>query len=136
MGNSARRAQEAFKVRPVDHAAALNRAAPIASRRTSALVAAAFWWDKLKPEPTIEAYRKFARLHIDAVNHGLVGIPEGRVRYHLCWGSWHGPHTHDLPLEHIMLRRLLPKRKARSILGDREILWGGRRGRGNFVAAI
>jgi len=56
----------------------------------------------LKPEPTIEAYRKFARLRIDAVNHALVGIPEEKVRYHLCWGSWHGPHTHDLPLEHII----------------------------------
>ena len=55
----------------------------------------------LKPEPTIEAYRKFARLRIDAVNLALVGIPEEKVRYHLCWGSWHRPHTHDLPLEHI-----------------------------------
>ena len=60
------------------------------------------WWDMLKPEPTVEAYRKFARLRIDAVNHALAGIPEDRVRYHLCWGSWHGPHTHDLPLEHII----------------------------------
>jgi len=60
------------------------------------------WWDMLKPEPTIEAYRKFARLRIDAVNRALVGISEERVRYHLCWGSWHGPHTHDLPLEHII----------------------------------
>src|SRR5271169_6804576 len=60
------------------------------------------WWDMLKPEPTIEAYRKFAELRIDAVNRALVGIPEERVRYHLCWGSWHGPHTHDLPLEHII----------------------------------
>jgi hypothetical protein len=39
---------------------------------------------------------------IDAVNHALAGIPEDKVRYHLCWGSWHGPHTHDLPLEHII----------------------------------
>jgi 5-methyltetrahydropteroyltriglutamate--homocysteine methyltransferase len=38
----------------------------------------------LKPEPAIAAYRKFARLHIDAVNHALVGVPEERVRYHLC----------------------------------------------------
>jgi 5-methyltetrahydropteroyltriglutamate--homocysteine methyltransferase len=60
------------------------------------------WWDMLKPEPTVEQYRKFARLRIDAVNHALAGIPEDRVRYHLCWGSWHGPHTHDLPLEHII----------------------------------
>ena len=48
---------------------------------------------------TVEAYRKFAKLRIDAVNHALAGIPEERVRYHLCWGSWHGPHTDDLPLE-------------------------------------
>jgi 5-methyltetrahydropteroyltriglutamate--homocysteine methyltransferase len=39
---------------------------------------------------------------VEAVNHALVGIPEEKVRYHLCWGSWHGPHTHDLPLEHIV----------------------------------
>src|SRR5271169_5250779 len=56
------------------------------------------WWDMLKPEPTVESYRRFARLRIDAVNRALAGIPEDRVRYHLCWGSWHGPHTHDLPL--------------------------------------
>jgi len=41
-------------------------------------------------------------LRIDAVNRALAGIPEEQVRYHLCWGSWHGPHTHDLPLEHII----------------------------------
>ena len=35
-------------------------------------------------------------------DRALAGIPEDRVRYHLCWGSWHGPHTHDLPLEHII----------------------------------
>ena len=34
------------------------------------------WWDMLKPEPTVEAYRQFARLRIDAVNHALAGIPE------------------------------------------------------------
>jgi 5-methyltetrahydropteroyltriglutamate--homocysteine methyltransferase len=60
------------------------------------------WWDMIKPEPTVEEYRKFAKLRIEAVNHALVGIPEEKVRYHLCWGSWHGPHTHDLPLEHIV----------------------------------
>jgi 5-methyltetrahydropteroyltriglutamate--homocysteine methyltransferase len=60
------------------------------------------WWDMIKPKPTVEAYRKFAKLRIDAVNHALAGIPEEKVRYHLCWGSWHGPHTNDLPLEHII----------------------------------
>jgi 5-methyltetrahydropteroyltriglutamate--homocysteine methyltransferase len=60
------------------------------------------WWDMIKPKPTVEAYRKFAKLRIEAVNHALSGIPEAKVRYHLCWGSWHGPHTNDLPLEHII----------------------------------
>ena len=45
------------------------------------------WWDMLKPEPTVEAYRQFARRRIDAVNHALAGIPEERVRYHLCWAA-------------------------------------------------
>jgi len=60
------------------------------------------WWDMIKPEPSVAQYRKFAQLRIDAVNHALAGIPEDKVRYHLCRGSWHGPHTHDLPLEHII----------------------------------
>jgi 5-methyltetrahydropteroyltriglutamate--homocysteine methyltransferase len=60
------------------------------------------WWDMIKPKPAVEAYRKFAKLRIDAVNHALAGVPEEKVRYHLCWGSWHGPHTNDLPLEHII----------------------------------
>ncbi len=72
------------------------------------------WWDMLKPEPTVEAYRKFATLRIDAVNHALAGIPEDKVRYHLCWGSWHGPHTHDLPLEHIVDLILTVKAKTYS----------------------
>jgi 5-methyltetrahydropteroyltriglutamate--homocysteine methyltransferase len=61
------------------------------------------WWDMLKPALSVDDYRnKFARLRVDAINHALKGIPEDRVRYHLCWGSWHGPHTHDLPFEHIV----------------------------------
>jgi 5-methyltetrahydropteroyltriglutamate--homocysteine methyltransferase len=61
------------------------------------------WWDMLKPALSVEDYRdRFAKLRIEAVNHALAGIPEDRVRYHLCWGSWHGPHTHDLPFEHII----------------------------------
>ena len=46
--------------------------------------------------------RRIHDLKVDAVNHALEGIPEDRVRYHLCWGSWHGPHTHDLPFQHII----------------------------------
>jgi 5-methyltetrahydropteroyltriglutamate--homocysteine methyltransferase len=39
---------------------------------------------------------------VEALNQALRGLPEDRVRYHICWGSWHGPHTHDLPLEHLV----------------------------------
>ncbi len=60
------------------------------------------WWDMIKPAISVAEYcDRFAKLRIDALNHALEGIPEAKVRYHLCWGSWHGPHTHDLPLEHI-----------------------------------
>jgi 5-methyltetrahydropteroyltriglutamate--homocysteine methyltransferase len=59
-------------------------------------------YDMIVPAPSIEDYRKFAQLRIEAQNHALRGIPADRVRYHICWGSWHGPHTHDLPLKHVV----------------------------------
>ena len=43
-------------------------------------------------------FRKWAAAHVELVNHALQGIPEEKVRYHLCWGSWKGPHSTDLPL--------------------------------------
>jgi 5-methyltetrahydropteroyltriglutamate--homocysteine methyltransferase len=49
-----------------------------------------------------ERYREWATLRIDALNHALEGIPEDRVRYHICFGSWHVPHTSDAPLEKIV----------------------------------
>ena len=54
------------------------------------------------PAPTIEEYRNFASLRVEAINHALEGLPEDRVRYHLCWGSWHGPHVTDVPLRDIV----------------------------------
>jgi 5-methyltetrahydropteroyltriglutamate--homocysteine methyltransferase len=54
------------------------------------------------PAPSIAAYRKFAELRVEALNHALAGIPSDRVRYHLCWGSWHGPHVTDVPLKDIV----------------------------------
>jgi 5-methyltetrahydropteroyltriglutamate--homocysteine methyltransferase len=58
-------------------------------------------WDSMDPAPTAQEYRNFAQVRIDALNHALEGLPEDRVRYHMCWGSWHGPHTTDAPLEEI-----------------------------------
>jgi 5-methyltetrahydropteroyltriglutamate--homocysteine methyltransferase len=45
-----------------------------------------------------EEYRAWARLRVDALNHALRGLPEDRIRYHICFGSWHGPHAYDPPL--------------------------------------
>jgi 5-methyltetrahydropteroyltriglutamate--homocysteine methyltransferase len=47
-------------------------------------------------------YREWAQLRVDALNHALRGIPEGRIRYHVCFGSWHLPHLSDAPLEEIV----------------------------------
>jgi 5-methyltetrahydropteroyltriglutamate--homocysteine methyltransferase len=59
-------------------------------------------YDMIVPTPSIAEYRKFADVRVEALNHALAGLPEDRVRYHICWGSWHGPHTHDLPLQHVV----------------------------------
>jgi 5-methyltetrahydropteroyltriglutamate--homocysteine methyltransferase len=57
------------------------------------------WWFSLKGD--MAGYRKWAAFQVEAVNHALLGIPEDRVRFHICWGSWHGPHTGDVPLRDI-----------------------------------
>jgi 5-methyltetrahydropteroyltriglutamate--homocysteine methyltransferase len=59
-------------------------------------------WDMIKPQPSIAEYRRYLKLRVDALNHALAGIPEDRVRHHFCWGSWHGAHTHDLPLKEVI----------------------------------
>jgi 5-methyltetrahydropteroyltriglutamate--homocysteine methyltransferase len=56
----------------------------------------------INPEPSLAEYKKFARVRIEALNHALRGLPEDRIRYHICWGSWHGPHTTDIPLADIL----------------------------------
>lgn len=47
-------------------------------------------------------YRRWAELRVRALNHALRGIPEERVRYHVCFGSWHGPHAYDPPLRDVI----------------------------------
>lgn len=58
-------------------------------------------WDQINPEPSIEDYRDFTRLRVEALNYALEGIPAEQVRFHLCWGSWHGPHVTDIEFKHI-----------------------------------
>jgi len=71
-------------------------------------------WDMVNPEPTAEAYRKFSMLRVEALNHAIKGLPEDRIRFHLCWGSWHGPHTTDIPMRDIVDVMLAVKCRAYS----------------------
>jgi 5-methyltetrahydropteroyltriglutamate--homocysteine methyltransferase len=72
-------------------------------------------WDMMMPAPPVEEYRRMQARNIEALNHALAGIPEERVRYHLCWGSWQGPHVHDLGLRDIVDLVLRVKAQAYSI---------------------
>ena len=71
-------------------------------------------WDRIGIGMGLPAFRARSEMRIEALNHALRNIPEDRVRYHLCWGSWHGPHAYDLELEHIV--DLMLKVKAQAYL--------------------
>jgi 5-methyltetrahydropteroyltriglutamate--homocysteine methyltransferase len=59
-------------------------------------------WDRIGITMGLDAYKKYCMMRVEALNHALSGIPEDRVRYHLCWGSWHGPHLYDIPMKDIV----------------------------------
>jgi 5-methyltetrahydropteroyltriglutamate--homocysteine methyltransferase len=59
-------------------------------------------WDRIGIPMGLQGYRNYCRLRIEALNHALRNIPEEKVRYHLCWGSWHGPHAHDIELKEVV----------------------------------
>jgi len=50
----------------------------------------------------LEEFRAMARLHVEALNHALSGVPAEQVRLHVCWGNYEGPHHHDVPLADII----------------------------------
>jgi 5-methyltetrahydropteroyltriglutamate--homocysteine methyltransferase len=58
------------------------------------------WWFSLKND--MAGYRTWAASQVEALNHALRNIPEDRVRFHICWGSWHGPHKTDVPLKDVV----------------------------------
>jgi 5-methyltetrahydropteroyltriglutamate--homocysteine methyltransferase len=72
-------------------------------------------WDMIIPAPTLTEYRRMQSRNIDALNHALAGLPEDRVRYHLCWGSWQGPHEGDLALKDIVDLMLRVNAQAYSV---------------------
>ena len=59
-------------------------------------------YDVLVPPGTMDDYRAWAQPRIAALNHALEGIPQDKVRYHVCWGSWNGPHTNDIALRDVL----------------------------------
>jgi 5-methyltetrahydropteroyltriglutamate--homocysteine methyltransferase len=54
------------------------------------------------PQMSVEDYRRYATLRVDALNHALRGIPTEKIRLHVCWGSFHGPHQGDIALKDII----------------------------------
>jgi 5-methyltetrahydropteroyltriglutamate--homocysteine methyltransferase len=63
---------------------------------------AATTYDRMVPPASFEDYRKWVALHVEVLNHALEGLPADRIRYHVCWGSWPGPHVSDVPLKDIV----------------------------------
>jgi len=61
-----------------------------------------YMFERMVPPMSAADYRRWAGLRIEALNHALKGIPEERSRYHICWGSWNGPHAFDVPLKDII----------------------------------
>ena len=62
---------------------------------------AAVTYDRMVPPASFAEYLKWLEMQVDLINHALEGIPEEKVRYHVCWGSWPGPHTSDVALKDI-----------------------------------
>ena len=56
---------------------------------------------QMYPAMSLADYRKYQELRIDALNHGLKDLPVDRIRFHMCWGSYHGPHKYDIALKDI-----------------------------------
>ena len=63
---------------------------------------AAVTFDRMVPPATMDDYRAWLNRHVEVTNRALEGIPPEKVRYHVCWGSWPGPHVTDVPLKEIV----------------------------------
>jgi 5-methyltetrahydropteroyltriglutamate--homocysteine methyltransferase len=59
-------------------------------------------YDRMVPPATFEDYRRWLGQQVEIINHAIEGLPAGRIRYHVCWGSWPGPHVSDVPLKDIV----------------------------------
>lgn len=59
-------------------------------------------YDRMVPPATFEDYRRWLAKQVEIINHAIAGLPQDRIRYHVCWGSWPGPHVSDVPLKDIV----------------------------------
>ncbi len=59
-------------------------------------------FDRMVPPASFADYRSWLADQVDVLNHAINGLPADRIRYHVCWGSWPGPHTSDVPLKDIV----------------------------------
>jgi len=59
-------------------------------------------YDRMVPPASFADYRRWLERQVEIINHAIEGIPQERIRYHVCWGSWPGPHTTDVPLKDIV----------------------------------
>jgi len=59
-------------------------------------------YDRMVPPASLQDYLKWVARHVDILNEAIKGLPREKIRYHVCWGSWPGPHTSDIPLKSIV----------------------------------
>ena len=62
---------------------------------------AAVSYDRMVPPKTLEEYRAWLARQVEMINHAIEGLPREKIRYHVCWGSWPGPHSSDVPFKDI-----------------------------------
>jgi 5-methyltetrahydropteroyltriglutamate--homocysteine methyltransferase len=59
-------------------------------------------YDRMVPPATFADYKRWLAQQVEIINHAIEGLPQDRIRYHVCWGSWPGPHVSDVPLKDIV----------------------------------
>ena len=63
---------------------------------------AAVTYDRMVPPKTLKDFRDWLELHTEVLNDAIAGLPRDKIRYHVCWGSWPGPHVSDVPIKDII----------------------------------
>ena len=59
-------------------------------------------YDRMVPPASTQTYLKWVARHVEILNEAIKGLPREKIRYHVCWGSWPGPHVTDVPLKSIV----------------------------------